>query len=216
MPELVFHLIRLGFLDGRPGLVFCTLLAFYDFLCWTNVYERRVTAAALATDVVEELANRPLIRPPEGAGLGEDLLVPLDVLEDGRALEGQVELVAVEHPAGRVVRRVEQQHARPRRRRHQARIWSSPIGRSSAGMRRLSRISRQAPRSMRTTTRKVMAMAMTEPSPARVASPSSRSTSRPTGRPSRSVGEYDAVRRERSSSGSSRSRATCSGISETR
>jgi hypothetical protein len=34
--------IRLGFLDGMPGLVFCTLLAFYDFLCWAKVYERRV------------------------------------------------------------------------------------------------------------------------------------------------------------------------------
>jgi hypothetical protein len=30
---------RLGFLDGRPGLVFCSLLAFYDFLAWANVYE---------------------------------------------------------------------------------------------------------------------------------------------------------------------------------
>jgi glycosyltransferase involved in cell wall biosynthesis len=33
---------RLGFLDGRPGLVFCGLLAFYDFLAWANVYERRL------------------------------------------------------------------------------------------------------------------------------------------------------------------------------
>ena len=31
-----------GFLDGKPGLVFCTLLSFYDFLAWANVYERRV------------------------------------------------------------------------------------------------------------------------------------------------------------------------------
>ncbi|QEH31706.1 Glycosyl transferase family 2 [Aquisphaera giovannonii] len=37
------YFLRLGFLDGRPGLVFCTLLAFYDFLCWANVYERKVT-----------------------------------------------------------------------------------------------------------------------------------------------------------------------------
>jgi len=41
------YVLRLGFLDGRPGLVFCTLLAFYDFLAWANVYERRVTAGAL-------------------------------------------------------------------------------------------------------------------------------------------------------------------------
>jgi glycosyltransferase involved in cell wall biosynthesis len=36
------YFLRLGFLDGRPGLVFCTLLAFYDFLCWANVYERKL------------------------------------------------------------------------------------------------------------------------------------------------------------------------------
>jgi glycosyltransferase involved in cell wall biosynthesis len=39
---LYAYVFRLGFLDGMPGLVFCTLLAFYDFLCWAKVYERRV------------------------------------------------------------------------------------------------------------------------------------------------------------------------------
>ena len=39
------YFLRLGFLDGRPGLVFCTLLAFYDFLAWANVYEQRVAQA---------------------------------------------------------------------------------------------------------------------------------------------------------------------------
>lgn len=38
------YVIRLGFLDGRPGLVLCGLLAFYDFLAWANVYENRVKA----------------------------------------------------------------------------------------------------------------------------------------------------------------------------
>ena len=42
---LYSYVVRLGFLDGKPGLVFCTLLAFYDFLAWANVYERRVTKA---------------------------------------------------------------------------------------------------------------------------------------------------------------------------
>ena len=37
--------VRLGFLDGRPGLVFCSLLAIYDFLAWANVYEAKVKAA---------------------------------------------------------------------------------------------------------------------------------------------------------------------------
>lgn len=36
------YVVRLGFLDGKPGLVFCTLLSFYDFLAWANVYERRI------------------------------------------------------------------------------------------------------------------------------------------------------------------------------
>ncbi|MDX2039284.1 MAG: glycosyltransferase family 2 protein [Isosphaeraceae bacterium] len=39
------YVVRLGFLDGGPGLVFCTLLAFYDFLAWANVYEKRIAAA---------------------------------------------------------------------------------------------------------------------------------------------------------------------------
>lgn len=38
------YVLRRGFLDGRPGLVFCTLLAFYDFLAWANVYERSLVA----------------------------------------------------------------------------------------------------------------------------------------------------------------------------
>ena len=37
------YVLRLGFLDGRPGLVFCSLLSFYDFLAWANVYERSLT-----------------------------------------------------------------------------------------------------------------------------------------------------------------------------
>ena len=41
---LYAYVVRLGFLDGMPGLVFCGLLAFYDFLCWAKVYEQRVNA----------------------------------------------------------------------------------------------------------------------------------------------------------------------------
>ena len=43
---LYAYVVRLGFLDGRPGLVFCALLAIYDFLAWANVYEMKVKAAA--------------------------------------------------------------------------------------------------------------------------------------------------------------------------
>jgi glycosyltransferase involved in cell wall biosynthesis len=40
------YVLRLGFLDGRPGLVFCGLLAFYDFLATANRYEQRINASA--------------------------------------------------------------------------------------------------------------------------------------------------------------------------
>jgi glycosyltransferase involved in cell wall biosynthesis len=40
---LYAYFLRLGFLDGKPGLIFCTLLSFYDFLAWANVYERQMT-----------------------------------------------------------------------------------------------------------------------------------------------------------------------------
>lgn len=43
------YVFRLGFLDGKPGLVFCTLLAFYDFLAWANVYEKNLDAGAGTT-----------------------------------------------------------------------------------------------------------------------------------------------------------------------
>jgi glycosyltransferase involved in cell wall biosynthesis len=34
------YVVRLGFLDGRPGLIFCLLLSYYDFLCGAKLYER--------------------------------------------------------------------------------------------------------------------------------------------------------------------------------
>jgi glycosyltransferase involved in cell wall biosynthesis len=39
---LYSYIFRLGFLDGKPGFVFCSLLAFYDFLAWANVYEQQI------------------------------------------------------------------------------------------------------------------------------------------------------------------------------
>jgi glycosyltransferase involved in cell wall biosynthesis len=38
------YVLRLGFLDGKPGLVFCVLLAFYDFLASANRYEQQLAA----------------------------------------------------------------------------------------------------------------------------------------------------------------------------
>lgn len=42
---LYAYVVRLGFLDGMPGLVFCGLLSFYDFLAWANLYEKRLREA---------------------------------------------------------------------------------------------------------------------------------------------------------------------------
>ena len=53
-------------------------------------------APALAADPVEELDHRRLVRLAEPPGLGEEFFIPLDVAEDRRAVEGQVQLVAVE------------------------------------------------------------------------------------------------------------------------
>ena len=36
------YILRLGFLDGKPGLIFCGLLAFYDFLASANRYEQQL------------------------------------------------------------------------------------------------------------------------------------------------------------------------------
>ena len=45
---LYAYVARLGFLDGMPGLVFCVLLSFYDFLCWAKLYECRLEEGAAA------------------------------------------------------------------------------------------------------------------------------------------------------------------------
>jgi len=42
------YFLRLGFLDGKPGLVFCGLLAFYDFLASANRFEQRIASGRRA------------------------------------------------------------------------------------------------------------------------------------------------------------------------
>ena len=39
---LYAYILRVGFLDGRPGFFFCGLLAFYDFLACANRYEQLI------------------------------------------------------------------------------------------------------------------------------------------------------------------------------
>ncbi|WP_435022171.1 glycosyltransferase family 2 protein [Tundrisphaera sp. TA3] len=64
---LYAYVARLGFLDGRPGLVFCTLLAFYDFLAWANVYEMgldgRGTGPRVGATASDPLPIREAARP---------------------------------------------------------------------------------------------------------------------------------------------------------
>jgi glycosyltransferase involved in cell wall biosynthesis len=56
------YVLRLGFLDGMPGLAFCTLLGFYDFLCWAKLYEKRLAAnAEPPTPSRRVLANTPAL-----------------------------------------------------------------------------------------------------------------------------------------------------------
>ncbi len=45
---LYAYVFRLGFLDGYPGLVFCGLLAFYDFLCGANALRAAAPPASIA------------------------------------------------------------------------------------------------------------------------------------------------------------------------
>lgn len=35
------YIFRAGFLDGKPGFIFCVLLSFYDFLCNAKVWEKK-------------------------------------------------------------------------------------------------------------------------------------------------------------------------------
>jgi glycosyltransferase involved in cell wall biosynthesis len=44
------YVLRLGFLDGMPGFIFCTLLSFYDFLASAKLYERRLAAQAVGSN----------------------------------------------------------------------------------------------------------------------------------------------------------------------
>ncbi len=59
------YFLRLGFLDGMPGLVFCGLLSYYDFLCWAKVYERRLAGRRAGGSLVGGAAA--------GAGRGPHL-----------------------------------------------------------------------------------------------------------------------------------------------
>jgi glycosyltransferase involved in cell wall biosynthesis len=66
---LYSYVVRWGFLDGRPGLVFCTLLAFYDFLAWANVYERSLSVHGPLESLGKASPSRsPAPRPLSSGG----------------------------------------------------------------------------------------------------------------------------------------------------
>jgi glycosyltransferase involved in cell wall biosynthesis len=53
------YVLRLGFLDGRPGFIMSVLLSFYDFLAWSKSYELRL----VRTEFVSGNALRDLKAP---------------------------------------------------------------------------------------------------------------------------------------------------------
>jgi glycosyltransferase involved in cell wall biosynthesis len=62
------YVLRLGFLDGKPGLYFCSLLAFYDFLAMANRYEQQLAAAETSGSAPTGLKVSPRRAKPQLAG----------------------------------------------------------------------------------------------------------------------------------------------------
>ena len=56
---LYAYVLRRGFLDGRPGLIFCGLLAFYDFLASANRYEQQLACGSRSAGFEEDRASSP-------------------------------------------------------------------------------------------------------------------------------------------------------------
>jgi glycosyltransferase involved in cell wall biosynthesis len=61
------YVLRLGFLDGKPGLVLCILLAFYDFLASANRYEQQLLARAPVLDLAGGAGAAALFEPDSPA-----------------------------------------------------------------------------------------------------------------------------------------------------
>ncbi len=65
---LYAYVLRLGFLDGRPGLIFCGLLAFYDLLISANRYEQRLERSDESAGSSIETASPARREAPQLAG----------------------------------------------------------------------------------------------------------------------------------------------------
>ena len=62
------YVLRLGFLDGRPGLIFCGLLAFYDFLASANRYEQQLRRNSAHCEDSRKEASPAMREVPQLAG----------------------------------------------------------------------------------------------------------------------------------------------------
>ena len=91
------YILRLGFLDGRPGLVFCVLLAFYDFLAWANVYEQKLERAVRRA----RRPGGPLESGPAGLTNRPGLIYPVSF-----SIQFRVAVVSVLRTHGSTVRRL--------------------------------------------------------------------------------------------------------------
>jgi len=56
------YVLRLGFLDGRPGFVLCRLIAYYEFLCAAKAEELRLRSR----HVIDGEIARPATEEPKG------------------------------------------------------------------------------------------------------------------------------------------------------
>ena len=81
------YVLRLGFLDGKPGLVFCGLLAFYDFLASANRYE-------------QQIAHTPFLSLPLGEGRAEG---PSPTRPHAQYTSLHASAGTVSHQTGRVI-----------------------------------------------------------------------------------------------------------------
>jgi len=62
------YFLRLGFLDGKSGLIFCGLLAFYDFLASANRYEQQLAAADSKSALGTGALRSPQTMAPQATG----------------------------------------------------------------------------------------------------------------------------------------------------
>jgi glycosyltransferase involved in cell wall biosynthesis len=65
---LYAYVLRLGFLDGLPGLIFCGLLAFYDLLILANRHEQQLERARGSVGASTNTASQEQREIPQLAG----------------------------------------------------------------------------------------------------------------------------------------------------